>query len=346
MRFIDEAVIEVEAGAGGPGMASFRRETNEPRGGPDGGNGGRGGDVVVVANEGISTLLDHRYRRSYRAERGVAGGSSGCTGRSGEDLVITLPVGTVVSDGETGSILADLVEPNMPMVVATGGRGGRGNASYATSTRQAPRNAQPGEAGERHTLSLSLKLMADVGLVGLPNAGKSTFIRQVSRSRATVADYPFTTLVPNLGVARVDESTFVIADVPGLVEGAHEGKGLGDRFLKHLERTRVLVHLLSLSPDGADALEAYDTIQTELEAHSPDLFSRPQVVVLNKIDLLEDRHELVLWAEAFDERDVEVMWASGLSGEGITEILRRVASLLEAERADDEAEQEPWSPLG
>ncbi|MEC9071426.1 MAG: GTPase ObgE, partial [Myxococcota bacterium] len=289
MRFIDEATIEVVAGRGGPGIVSFRRESHVARGGPDGGDGGRGGDVVAWADPGTTTLLDHRYRHIYNAESGTSGGPAGRTGRSAPDLVLPLPTGTIITDAETGEVLADLVEPDQRIVVATGGRGGQGNARFSTATRRAPRFAQDGEEGETRTLELSLKLMADIGLVGLPNAGKSTFIRKVTRSQARVADYPFTTLVPNLGVARVDERTVVVADIPGLIEGAHEGQGLGDRFLKHVERTRVLIHLLSLSPDSMDPLDAFRTVNQELAAHAEDLAERPQVVVLNKVDLVDDR---------------------------------------------------------
>lgn len=344
MQFVDEASIEVHAGDGGPGIVSFRREAQVPLGGPDGGNGGKGGDVVLEADERTSTLLDHRYRRWYKAPKGGAGGPSNRTGRGGEDLVIPVPLGTIVSDEETGEILADLSTPGERLVVAQGGRGGKGNAHFTSSRRQAPRMAQDGEAGVHRVLALSLKLVADVGLVGLPNAGKSTFIRAISASRARVAAYPFTTLVPNLGVVRVDERTFVVADIPGLVAGAHLGEGLGDRFLKHVERTRVLVHLVSLSPDAVAPLKAFDIITEELEAHSPELAKRPQIVVLNKIDVVEDRYELDLWRDAFRERGVEVLTASGLTRENVTDVLRAVVGLL-GDADPEPAEPAPWSPV-
>ena len=345
MRFVDEAVIEVSAGDGGDGLVAFRRESKVPLGGSSGGDGGRGGDVVLVADPGTTTLLDHRYRRIYQAEGGAKGGSSGKTGRGGGDLEIPVPPGTTVIDEETGAVLVDLVDPGQRAVLARGGKGGLGNIHFKRSTRQAPRIATDGKPGGQCTVRLSLKLMADVGLVGLPNAGKSTFIRAVSRSQAVVADYPFTTLVPNLGVARVDERTLVLADIPGLVEGAHRGEGLGDRFLKHVERTRVLIHLVSLSPDAPDPLEAYDTIRGELTAHAAELATRPQIVVLNKIDVIEDRYELELWSQAFADRDVEVMAASGLSGENVREVLRRAVVILDETRGPGDTAQEPWSPI-
>jgi GTP-binding protein len=317
-------------------------------GGPDGGDGGRGADVIVEAATRITTLLDHRYKGQYKAAAGDPGDRGQRSGKGGEDLVIALPVGTVVTDEGTGEVIADLTEPGQRVVVATGGRGGKGNAFFATSTRQAPRHAQPGEEGESRRLQLSLKLMADIGLLGLPNAGKSTFIRSVTRSRAKVGGYPFTTLVPNLGVAMLGDREVVIADIPGLVEGAHQGQGLGDRFLKHLERTRVLVHLLSLGPDAPDPLEALDTINAELSAHSPTLGALPQVVVLNKIDLLEDEYELTLWREAFAERGLEPMDGSGLTGANVRAIVAAAIRILDAHEAPEDQESdetEPWSPI-
>lgn len=345
MQFVDEAVIEVAAGAGGHGLVSFRHEHRAPLGGPDGGDGGKGGDVVVVADPGTVTLLDHRYRRWYRAAGGAPGGTSRCTGRGADDLVVPLPIGTIVTDETTGEVLADLSEAHERVVVAAGGRGGKGNAHFKTATRRGPRYSQEGEEGEARVIRLSLKLVADVGLVGLPNAGKSTFIRAVSRSQAKVAPYPFTTLVPNLGVVRLGDHTFVLADIPGLVAGAHAGLGLGDRFLRHVERTRALVHLVSLSPDAPDPLEAHATICAELEAHSPELADRPQVVVLNKIDLVADRFELDLWRAAFAERGVDVLAMSGVTREGTREVLVRCVELLAASADPDEASPSTWSPV-
>ncbi len=349
MRFVDEATIEVTAGHGGPGAVTFRRESKVAFGGPDGGDGGRGAAVVVEADTRITTLLDHRYKRHYSAQAGDPGDRGQRSGKGGEDLVIILPVGTVVTDEETGEVLADLTVPGERVVVATGGRGGKGNAFFATSTRQAPRHAQPGEEGGSRCLHLSLKLMADIGLIGLPNAGKSTFIRSVTRSRAKVGGYPFTTLVPNLGVAMLGDREVVIADIPGLVEGAHTGQGLGDRFLKHIERTRVLIHLLSLGPDAPDPLQAFDTVNAELRAHSPMLQTLPQIVVLNKTDLLDDAYEITLWREAFAERDITPMDGSGLTGSNVREVVAAAVRVLDAQELPDDLaaakDSEPWTPI-
>jgi len=346
MQFVDEATIEVEAGGGGQGMVSFRREAHTPLGGPDGGDGGHGGDVVVEATTRVATLLDHRYRRWYRAERGAAGGSKNKTGRRGEDVIIPVPVGTLVTDEATGELLADLVGEGDRVVVVRGGRGGKGNTHFSTATRQTPRFAQEGEPGERRTLQLSLKLMADVGLVGLPNAGKSTFLRAVTRSQAKVAAYPFTTLVPNLGVYRFGDRDIVVADVPGLIEGAHEGHGLGDRFLKHLERTRVLIHLVSLGPDAIDPLEAWQVVHDELAQWSPELAALPQIVALNKIDLLgEPEAELELWREEFRPLGLEVMGTSGLSGANVHAVMSAATAALLAHEPADGADDAPWSPI-
>lgn len=345
MRFVDEAVIEVAGGDGGRGIVSFRREAKVPLGGPDGGNGGRGGDVVAVADSGCLTLLDHRYRRRYKAQDGEAGGPNDRSGKGGDDLVFPVPVGTVMTDRATGEVVADLSLPGERVVLARGGLGGRGNAAFATSRRRAPRRAQPGLPGEVRSLELSLKLVADVGLLGLPNAGKSTFIRAITRSQARVADYPFTTLVPNLGVARIDGRDLVVADIPGLVPGAHAGAGLGDRFLKHVERTRVLVHLVSLSPDATDPLEAWESINAELRAHSPALAERPQVLVLNKVDLLADRDELDLWREAFRLRGADPVAASGLTRENTDLVLRRVAEIAFSLADVEHPPPGGWSPV-
>jgi GTP-binding protein len=285
--FVDEVEIQVRAGDGGRGCVSFRREKFVPRGGPNGGDGGRGGSVILEADEGLGTLLDFRYRRHYAAPRGRHGEGSDRHGASGEDLVLRVPVGTTVQDRDTGLLLGDLTRHGERLSVARGGRGGRGNARFATSTHRAPRHAEPGEAGEERALRLELRLLADVGVVGFPNAGKSTLVSRLSAARPRIADYPFTTLIPTLGLVRLDEErTFVIADVPGLIPGAAEGKGLGLRFLRHLERTRVLVHLLDLDPaTGRDPVDDWRTIQAELETYSPELAARPQLIAANKIDL-------------------------------------------------------------
>jgi GTP-binding protein len=285
--FVDEVEIRVRAGDGGRGCVSFRREKYVPRGGPDGGDGGRGGSVILEADEGLGTLLDFRYRRHYAAARGAHGRGADCHGADGDDLVLRVPVGTVVRDQGTGLVLGDLTRAGERLVVARGGRGGRGNARFATATRRTPRHAEPGEPGEERVLRLELKLLADVGVVGFPNAGKSTLVARLSAARPKIAAYPFTTLVPTLGLVRLAEGqSFVIADVPGLIPGAAEGRGLGLRFLRHLERTRVLVHLLDLDPaTGRDPAEDWRAIQQELGAYSPALAARPQLLVGNKLDV-------------------------------------------------------------
>lgn len=334
--FIDEANVLVAAGDGGAGCVSFRREKFVPRGGPDGGDGGRGGDVVFVADPGLTTLLDPRLRPELRAESGAPGAGGGRHGRSGRDLEVRVPLGTVVRDAAAGPgapPLADLVSPGQRCVVARGGRGGRGNACFATPTRQAPDFAEPGRPGEARRLRLALKLLADVGLVGLPNAGKSTLLRRLSAARPAVAAYPFTTRVPHLGVAELGERRFVVADVPGLIEGASEGVGLGDRFLRHVERTRVLVHLLDLGAwllEERDPLADYATIRRELGRYDPALLERPEIVALNKIDLLPDREALAPFVAHLTQAGHRVRLVSGATGEGVGELLRELVRALDA----------------
>jgi GTP-binding protein len=283
--FVDRVTIEVEAGTGGSGAEAFRREKGVPRGGPSGGDGGRGGDVILTADGQLSTLLDVSYRRLYRAERGQHGGGSNKTGRAGESRVVPVPRGTVVRDADSGEVLGELLEDGERLVVAHGGRGGRGNARFTSPTRQAPRMWEPGEEGESRTLELELKLLADVGLVGEPNAGKSTFLAAVSAARPKVAAYPFTTLSPNLGVVKLpDFRSFVLADVPGIIEGAHEGKGLGIRFLRHVERTNTLA--LMVPVDASDPQGEYDLLREELRGHAASLAALPHCLVLTKADLL------------------------------------------------------------
>lgn len=291
MKFVDEADIRVEAGNGGNGVVGFRREKYVPDGGPDGGDGGDGGSVFLVADENLNTLIDYRFERFHRAEHGKKGQSANCTGRGGVDLEVKVPVGTRATDADTGEVLGDLTKHTQRMKVAQGGYHGLGNARFKTSTNRAPRQRTDGTPGEIRNLRLELMLLADVGLLGMPNAGKSTFIRSVSAAKPKVADYPFTTLVPNLGVVRLDSMrSFVIADIPGLIEGAAEGAGLGIQFLKHLERCRVLLHLVDLMPaDGSDPVDNAKAIVAELEKYSPKLAAKPRWLVFNKIDLmLED----------------------------------------------------------
>ena len=289
MKFIDEAVIEVHAGNGGDGVASFRREKFVPRGGPDGGDGGRGGPIYAVADRNINTLIDYRYARIHRARNGGKGQGADCYGRGAEDIELRMPVGTVVTDAETGELIADLAAHEDRAVLAKGGKGGLGNLHFKSSVNRAPRQFTRGEEGVSRKLKLELKVLADVGLLGMPNAGKSTFIRAVSAARPKVADYPFTTLHPNLGVVRADEArSFVIADIPGLIEGAAEGAGLGHQFLRHLQRTRLLLHLVDIAPpdEGADPVRDAKAIVGELKKYDVELFRKPRWLVINKVDLL------------------------------------------------------------
>jgi GTP-binding protein len=329
MDFIDESRIFVKAGKGGDGCCSFRREKYIPKGGPDGGDGGKGGDVIIQASPHHHTLLDQRYHPHYKAGKGRHGTGKNCTGRSGEDLVIPVPVGTQIRDIETGELIADLVKPGQQGVVARGGRGGRGNARFATPTRQAPRYCEPGDDGEEKSFRLVLKLLADVGLVGFPNAGKSTLISKISSARPKIADYPFTTLVPNLGVVRHKGEDFVVADIPGIIEGAHTGTGLGLRFLRHIERTRVILYLVDLSPDsGREPARELEILMRELREYSPELLSRKQIVVFNKCDLTgaEDRaKEAVAFVRS---TGYPFFTASALSGLGLEAILDHIVKEL------------------
>ncbi|MBW1713230.1 MAG: GTPase ObgE [Deltaproteobacteria bacterium] len=334
MRFVDQATISVSSGRGGAGAVSFRREKYVPRGGPDGGDGGRGGDVIVAASPKLQTLYDFTHRRHLKAENGRPGRGQQKTGRDGQDLVVEVPLGTLVYDDQTGQLLADLVRPGQRLVAARGGQGGRGNKHFATARNRAPRQAQPGQPGQDLTLRLELKLLADVALVGLPNAGKSTLISRASAARPKVADYPFTTLQPNLGVVEVEGfEPFVLADIPGLIKGASQGQGLGHRFLRHVERTRLLVFLLDATQDPASALAV---LSRELEAFSPSLAARKRVLVLNKIDLLangRDRVEEILGPG-------QPVWAvSALTGQGLARLMAGLAEMLQSlpdeEREDD-----------
>ncbi len=329
--FLDRAKINIAGGDGGDGCVAFRREKYVPQGGPSGGDGGRGGDIVLIVDEGLRTLMDFRHRRHFRAERGEHGQGKDRHGKQGADLEVRVPPGTVVRDLGTGEVLGDLVQPGQRLVVATGGRGGRGNARFATPTNQAPTLAERGEPGEAREVELELKLLADVGLVGFPNAGKSSLLARVSAARPKVADYPFTTLVPNLGVVAVpDGRSFVLADIPGLIEGAHLGLGLGHEFLRHLERTRLLLHVIDLAgTSGRDPLADYRVVNGELREYNPALARRPRLVVLNKLDLPEARARLPLVRQALAGEGQPVLAMSAVTGEGVTELLYAVADALD-----------------
>jgi GTPase len=319
--FIDEVVITVKAGDGGNGCLAFRREKFVPRGGPSGGDGGRGGDIVLVASEHYNTLLHFRFNPEHSAERGRHGEGSNRTGRDGSNVELPVPVGTIVYNADTGEQLFDFTAPGQTFVVAKGGRGGRGNARFATSTHQAPTEHEPGKPGDDLRIRLELKLLADVGLVGFPNAGKSTLISRLSAAKPKIADYPFTTLCPNLGVVQAGDHTFVLADVPGLIEGAHEGHGLGTQFLKHVERTRLLVHLVDVSEaSGRDPGNDFDVILEELEKFSPELTRKPMLVVATKVDSCQDSGRLEAVRRKADERHLPFFAISSVTGKGLEEL--------------------------
>lgn len=337
MKFFDEAQISVSAGNGGNGAISFRREKYVPRGGPDGGDGGRGGNIVMIADRNLNTLIDYRYTRNYRAEHGENGRGADCFGKGGEDMVLRVPVGTVISDVGTGEQLADLANDGANVIVAKGGTGGLGNLRFKSSINRAPRQSTPGEVGESKELKLELKVLADVGLLGLPNAGKSTFIRAVSAARPKVADYPFTTLQPNLGVVSVGTNqSFVIADIPGLIRGASVGAGLGHRFLKHLQRTRVLLHIVDVAPldPAIDPIADARAIIEELKNYDEALYLKPRWLVLNKIDLLgEEQRSGIIDKLASDlAADQPVFAVSAATGEGCTLLCQKIMQFLEANR--------------
>ncbi len=337
MKFIDETIIEVHAGKGGDGSASFRREKFVPRGGPDGGDGGRGGSIFAVADGNINTLIDYRFERIHRARNGEPGRGSDCNGKSAADVLLRVPVGTVVSDFDSGEIIADLAAHEQQATLAKGGDGGRGNLNFKSSTNRAPRQFTRGMPGESRKLKLELKVLADVGLLGMPNAGKSTFIRAVSAAKPKVADYPFTTLHPNLGVVRVDDNrSFVIADIPGLIEGAAEGAGLGHQFLRHLARTRLLLHLVDIAPfdAGTNPVAEARAIVRELEKYDPALFDKPRWLVLNKADLLpsEERQTRMQKFVADFGWHGKSFIISALNGEGCKELQYAIMEYLDENR--------------
>jgi GTP-binding protein len=332
MKFVDEARIHVRAGDGGNGCVSFRREKFIPRGGPNGGDGGKGGDVILQADAQLSTLLDLTYPKPFRAQKGHHGKGKDQTGKNGEDLIIRIPAGTLIRDDQTEEVLQDLLFDGQQYIVVEGGRGGRGNTRFATSTLRAPRHAEKGEKGQERILRLELKLLADVGLIGYPNVGKSTFLSRISSAKPKIADYPFTTLVPNLGVvSREDHRSFVVADIPGLIEGASKGAGLGLTFLRHVERTRLLIHLLDISEEPSrDAIKDFHALNHELKAYHPSLQEKTQLIALNKIDLPSVREKVKDIENQFERMGLRLYLISGQTGEGVRELMETVSRTLES----------------
>lgn len=341
MKFLDLAKIYIRSGGGGSGCVSFRREKFVEFGGPNGGDGGNGGSVWAEAVDNLNTLIDFRYQQHYFAKSGQAGMGSQRTGKTGDDIVLKVPTGTEILDEDQETLIADLTEPGQRVLLAKGGNGGWGNVHFKTATNQAPRKANPGQEGVERTLWLRLKLIADAGLLGLPNAGKSTFLAATSNARPKIADYPFTTLVPNLGVVGIDNREFVIADIPGLIEGASEGKGLGDLFLGHVERCAVLLHLVDGTSENV--AEDCETILHELEAYSPELATKPRITALNKVDALDDETRAERLAELEQATGGKVFALSGVTGEGAKEVLRALLATIDEGRAAPE-EPETWQP--
>jgi len=333
--FIDEAKIYVKAGDGGNGCLAFRREKYVPRGGPSGGDGGRGGDVYMVANDQLNTLLHFRFNPEHKAQRGRHGEGSNCTGQDGEPVVLEVPVGTIVYDADTGEKLHDFAIPGEKVLIARGGRGGKGNARFATATHQAPTEHQPGRPGQERRLRLELKILADVGLIGFPNAGKSTLISRISAARPKIADYPFTTLEPNLGVVQLDDfRSFVVADIPGLIEGAHLGHGLGTQFLRHIERTKLLVHLVDVSEgSGREPVEDFETVMHELASFSEDLAKKPMLVVASKIDAAQDPARVESLKHLAEERGLPYFEISSVTGKGLEALKHAIAERVLTERS-------------
>ena len=344
MKFLDQAKIYTRSGHGGPGSVSFRREANVPFGGPDGGNGGRGGDVIAHAVNGLNTLIDYRYQQHFKASSGRPGAGRDRSGASGEDVILRLPVGTQILSDDKHTVLADLTFEGQEIILAKGGAGGKGNAFFKSSTNRAPRKSQPGEPGQEMWVWLRLKLIADAGLLGLPNAGKSTFLSAVSAAQPKIADYPFTTLHPNLGVVGVDGKEFVMADIPGVIEGAHQGAGLGHRFLGHVERCRVLLHLVDAT--GEDPVEAWKILRRELLEYGGGLSDKPEIIGLTKLDATpEDYAEDVVTALRAAGAEA-VLSLSSVTGAGVTQVLRRLIGIIEDAVAEESRpeEEEPWSP--
>ncbi|AEM73185.1 GTPase obg [Caldicellulosiruptor acetigenus 6A] len=340
--FVDIAKIYVKAGDGGDGIVAFRREKYVPAGGPAGGDGGKGGDVIFVADRELNTLLDFKYKRHYKAQNGERGGPNNMHGKDGEDLIIKVPVGTVIKDAETGEIIADLSREGDRAIVAHGGRGGRGNAHFATSTRQVPRFAEVGEKGDELWVILELKVLADVGLIGYPNVGKSTFLSVATNARPEIANYPFTTKYPNLGIVYISEGeSFVLADIPGLIEGASEGAGLGHQFLRHVERTKVLIHIVDVSgSEGREPVEDFIKINEELKKYSPELAQKPQIVAANKMDLPDAQAYFELFKEEIEKMGYKVYPVSAATGMGVREVLKRAYELLKQQKAAENVEED------
>jgi GTP-binding protein len=330
VKFIDEAMITVQSGDGGKGCVSFRREKFIPRGGPDGGDGGKGGDIILSTTSRKRTLYHFKYQKHFKAENGAHGQGNQKTGKNGRNLTIELPPGTLVIDADTGHLIKDLVDTDETFVILKGGRGGQGNTKFKTSTHQTPRFAQPGESGETRTLKLELKLLADVGIIGLPNAGKSTLIAAISSARPKIANYPFTTLTPSLGVVKTNwGEPFVVADIPGLIKGAHQGTGLGIKFLRHIERTRILIHLIDVSSiDPDDPLQQYHTINQELVMYDEKLVKKPQIVVLNKLDLPGVRKAAEIFQSALKNK--KILLISALAGQGLEQLKSKIVHLLDS----------------
>lgn len=330
MKFIDEAMITVQSGSGGKGCVSFRREKFIPRGGPDGGDGGKGGDIILITTSRKRTLYHFKFQKHFKAENGAHGQGKQKTGKNGRNLTIELPPGTLVIDADTGHLIKDLVDTGETFVILKGGRGGQGNTKFKTSTHRTPRFAQPGEPGETRKLKLELKLLADVGIIGLPNVGKSTLIAAISSARPKIANYPFTTLTPSLGVVQTNRAEpFVVADIPGLIKGAHQGTGLGIKFLRHIERTRILIHLIDVSSiDPDDPLQQYRTINQELVMYDEKLVKKPQIVVLNKLDLPGIRKAAEIFQSAL--KDKKVLLISALTGQGLEQLKSQIVRLLDS----------------
>ena len=345
MKFLDQAKIFIRSGNGGPGSVSFRREANVPYGGPDGGDGGRGGDIVAKCVNGLNTLIDFRYQQHFKAESGRPGAGRDKSGLSGKKIILRLPVGTQILSDDQTTILADLTRVGQEIILAKGGEGGHGNAFFKSSTNQAPRKSQPGISGLEMWIWLRLKLIADAGLVGLPNAGKSTFLSVVSAAKPKIADYPFTTLHPNLGVVAIDGKEFVMADIPGLIEGAHEGAGIGHRFLGHVERCRVLLHLIDAT--HTDPIASWRTIRTELSAYDDGLARKPEIIALSKCDSAPDDYITDLIKELQKAGAKNILRLSSVTGSGLNEVLRAIDDVIQSERIKEENEgkvQEPWRP--